>query len=382
MVCCNNIRMVVEYHSTYMDAHQSFNMLILQEPFIDTFGNTKATKDWRVVYPSSHLSDPCPPRSVILVSTTIDTNNWSQIHIPDTRDLVAIQISSPYGTLAIFNIYNDCLNTDTVNLLGSLLSPRQCTGSPYASDYMLWCGDFNCHHPMWDEERNGHLFTARALRDSESLLALVAEHNMAMLLPKDLPTLESMTTKNWTRPDNVFSSVNLEDKIMCCTTDPQLQGPGTDHVPILTAFELPVGRVAAPPTRNFRLADWEVFRKELDARLPKSPSPAPLTTVGSLQATVSKLTGALQDVIRTSVPLVRPSPHVKCWWNSQLAQLKKRKNKLNEASYRFRELLDHPSHEELWGARSEYSKAILDAKREHWSSFLEGLSYGEVWIAN
>ena len=92
--------------------------------------------------------------------------------------------------------------------------------------------------------------------------------------------------------------------------------------------------------------------------------------------------GVLQDVVHTTMPLVQPSLYSKCWWNHQLAQLKKKKNKLNELSYRFRALLAHPSHEELWRASSEYSKAILEAKREHWVGFLERLSYGEVWIAN
>ena len=48
-------------------------------------------------------------------------------------------------------------------------------------------GDFNCHHPLWDEEHNHHLFTAAALVDSNRLLEIVADHNMEMTLPKDLP---------------------------------------------------------------------------------------------------------------------------------------------------------------------------------------------------
>ena len=90
---------------------------------------------------------------------------------------------------------------------------------------------------------------------------------------------------------------------------------------------------------------------------------------------MSGLTGVLQDVTHTTMPLVRPSPYSKHWWNRQLAQLKKKKNKLNELSYRFRALPAHPSHEELWRASSKYSKAILKAKREHWVGLLEGLSY-------
>ena len=117
-------------------------------------GNTKATRNWRVVYPSSHLSDSRPSLSVILVSTSINTNNWSQIHIPDTRDVIAIQVSGPHGILNIFDIYNDCLNADATDLLGSFLSSphHPAPSSNPNPHYMLWCGDFNHHHPMWDKE--------------------------------------------------------------------------------------------------------------------------------------------------------------------------------------------------------------------------------------
>jgi len=66
------------------------------------------------------------------------------------------------------------------------------------TDHMLWCGNFNCHHPLWDKERNAHLFTARAIREAKALLALVVDYGMIMALLKDIPTLESMATKNWT----------------------------------------------------------------------------------------------------------------------------------------------------------------------------------------
>ena len=205
---------------------------------------------------------------------------------------------------------------------------------------------------------------------------------MVMLLPKDIPTLESMATKNWTRPDNVFGSANLEDKVTFCTTDPQLRGPGTDHVPILTVLELPANRTTTPPSYNFCLTNWGAFRDELQARLVDIPHPTPLSSTDALQNAVHNLMGVLQDVVCTTVPLVQPSPYSKRWWNRQLAQLKKKKNKLNELSYRFKALPAHLSHEELWRAGSEYSKAILEAKQEHWVGFLEGLSYREVWIAN
>ena len=51
----------------------------------------------------------------------------------------------------------------------------------------MWCGDFNRHHPMWDEERNRHLFTVQALEESLKLITLAADHDMYMALPKIFP---------------------------------------------------------------------------------------------------------------------------------------------------------------------------------------------------
>jgi hypothetical protein len=65
-------------------------------------------------------------------------------------------------------------------------------------NYMLWCGDFNRHHPLWDEAHNGHLFTPAALEEAHKLIEIVADHDMVMTLPKDLPALQAMNTGNWT----------------------------------------------------------------------------------------------------------------------------------------------------------------------------------------
>ncbi len=85
---------------------------------------------------------------------------------------------------------------------------------------MVWCGNFNRHHPLWDEERNHHLFTAATLWAANSLLEKLADHGMVMVLPKGIPTLESKSTKNWTHPDNIFCSANMEGSVMVCDTDP------------------------------------------------------------------------------------------------------------------------------------------------------------------
>ena len=104
---------------------------------------------------------------------------------------------------------------------------------------------------MWDEERNHHLFMAVALREADKLIRMAADYDMEIILPKGIPMLEAMATKNWTRPDNVFCSSNMVSKVVYCTTDPRLRGPGMDHVPILMVLELPVEQVDSTPRHNF-----------------------------------------------------------------------------------------------------------------------------------
>ena len=77
-----------------------------------------------------------------------------------------------------------------------------------------------------------------------------------------------------------------------------------------------------------------------------------------------------------------PSLHSKRWWSRELTKLKKQKNKLSNIAYKFWVLPDHPIHERHRAIKSEYSAAITEVKREHWTTFLEGLSYSEVWMAN
>ena len=169
---------------------------------------------------------------------------------------------------------------------------------------------------------------------------------------------------------------------MLCDTDPHRQGPGADHVPILTTIELPTLRVAEPESRNFRLVDWGAFRDELRASLVNIPSPAPLASDAAFQSAVSDLTGALQNTIHTQIPLSKPSPHSKRWWSNRLSDLKRSKNKLSNLSCRYRASPDHPSHEEHRKIRNLYGEEIWKAKQEHWNEFLGHTAGHDIWITN
>jgi hypothetical protein len=130
------------------------------------------------------------------------------------------------------------------------------------------------------------------------------------------------------------------------------------------------------------MMDWEEFNEELEARLAEIPAPTPLASKILFHAAVEALTGTIQDMIHTTVPITKPSPHAKRWWNKELLNLKKKKNRLSSSSYKNRAISKHPAHEEHRKICNEYGEAIIQAKQNHWNDFLEDISNGDVWIVN
>ena len=138
---------------------------------------------------------------------------------------------------------------------------------------MLWASNFNRHHPLWDNNKDLHLFTQQANQFTEGLIGLIVQYDLIMALPKGTPTLQHMVTRRYSRLDNVFGTVGLSDMITKCKVAPSLHPPSTDHFPITTNLLLPQERVDSPPTFNFREVDWDEFKKKLEANLNTAPNP-------------------------------------------------------------------------------------------------------------
>ena len=91
------------------------------------------------------------PRAISFVNSKLSTNNWKQIPFP-SRDVVIIQFMGMLGNCTIINIYNDGKSNLTIEQLGNLLARNIREVRPSELDHMIWLGDFNRHHPLWDEE--------------------------------------------------------------------------------------------------------------------------------------------------------------------------------------------------------------------------------------
>ncbi|KAF9245440.1 hypothetical protein BU15DRAFT_32663, partial [Melanogaster broomeanus] len=175
-----------------------------------------------------------------------------------------------------------------------------------------------------------------------------------MTLPKGQPTLQVSSSKNWTRPDNVFCTDHTSEAFSSCKVHPELRGPTTDHVPILSTLELEIPSATTENIRNYREVDWEKFKEKLKAELSPMYPIQPITTRTNFQNMALQLSTAIQNTVTETVPYTRPNPHSKRWWTHELTLLKRDLAAVTAESYSKRALPNHEIHEEFRKKRNSY----------------------------
>ncbi|EUC67567.1 reverse transcriptase from transposon X-element protein, putative, partial [Rhizoctonia solani AG-3 Rhs1AP] len=249
-----------------------------------------------------------------------------------------MKIQTPASSILICNIYNPCdANTPLPHVLSLLRAHR---------GHVILLGDFNCHHPDWDEARNAHLFTSAALDLAQPLLDITHDLSLTMALPRDIPTLQSTSSKNYTRPDNIFMSAPLAEFLVSCDTAPASRPPCTDHFPISTILDIATIEAPRITKPNFKKTNWPLFRQVLEGSLSKLPG---LRRVGS-QAEIDKRVGdlmeAIYEAVRAATPDLKLCVWSKRWWSPELGEHRKVVRSLAAHSYRTRFDRDDPVHEE------------------------------------
>ena len=364
-------------------AKEGVDMIAIQEPAINSFGGTVTARDWTVIYPVTHGSDPSKTRSLILIRSNIVTDCWSQVEI-DTGDVTAVLMKGSWGTIAIFNAYIDCTHERTIEVLAKATKSYEgeCRGMPSERVHTLWLGDFNCHHPHWDSPTDTRLFTPEALARAEKLISAVASAGLDLALPPQRLTHRHSVTKKWTRLDQVFLSDHSLDALISCDVLQSTPGICTDHLPIITNLDMAVPQKPEKEIENFRNVDWEEFRKELKTQLRRLGAPAPIENQDNLNSECDKLTRALKETIRAQVPTSVISPKSKRWWTKELSNLRKKANKLGRKASKYRWDPGNPVHAEHEEAKKLYAKEIESSKRTHWRDWLERAEEPDIWTAH
>ena len=295
-------------------------------------------------------------------------------------DITALEIKGPFGKIHLYNLYNDGNHNDTLSTLKQHFTSEYTREDDIPTAGILLMGDFNRHHPMWDEARNEHLFTAANLNVAQPLLELLSSYDFVMALPEDIPTLEANSTGNHTHPDNVFCTSHPAETITICNVIPELRPTRTDHYPIITELALEPENTNPSPKRNFRATNWEAFIKHLSGKLEALPEPSDqITTSEQLEWKLTEVNDAIQSTIESCIPMSKPSPYMKRWWNLELDKQIKQVQYLTRTVFDKRQQRYHPIHAELKTARDTLSTSIQAAKEDHWTEYLKNVDSNNIW---
>lgn len=354
------------------------DIVAIQEPYLDQFKNTRSTKAWKVVLPSYHRRDG-EERSRALTMVNSQIKEWDQIKV-DSPDVVGIKVKTEIGQVLIINLYVDIAHSEAIQKAAEA-TRRETSRGRRDRTHVIWLGDFNRHHPRWDELRNVHLFTTENLDRAQGLIDQVDTLGLQMVLPGDTPTLKAMNTGNYTRPDNVFASEGIVETLETCQTKEEEMPPRTDHFPIITQVATKTSKMPMRTVPNFRGTDWKEFEQVLQPKLEDIPR-TEIETTHTFDGRLQVLTGALKSTIREVVPHAEITSFTKRWWTKELTELNRELRKARNRSKKRKHDLRDPIHETLRRIQNKYTQRIRDVKRDHWDKFLAEVDKSNMWKAH
>lgn len=362
---------------------KGINLVALQEPALRGGGQTISSRDWITIYPTNHGKDPMQTRAITLIRADVNSESWNQLDFPSS-DVTVTQFTGNWGKITVFNIYNDGKSDTTIRLLTEFHHRNKATleHATTGEAHVIWLGDFNRHHPAWDNPEDTRLFTNKATEAAEKLIEAVADVGLELALPSGIPTHQHSVTKRWTRLDQVFLSDHSREATIFCDTMPGDRGINTDHLPIRTELNLELTLSESEPLLNFRSINWEDFRTRLSRQLSVVPRAERILNQVQLDARCAELTEAIQETIRSEVQATEITPKSKRWWTKELSQLRVCTNKLGRTAYKLRHIPEHCIHREHKAAKDLYHKSLRETKRQHWRDWLEKAEEPDLWTAH
>jgi len=297
----------------------NISIVTLQEPAINAFNNSIASRDWISVYPTTHSTHPGNTCTLTLIHSNISMDSWEQIDFP-LGDVTVTSLKGDWGKMYIFNIYNKGNSNRTIQALEQFYRthPEIADQLDRGSVHTIWLGDFNRHHPHWDDPSDAHLFMEVALAAAETLIDLVASLGLELGLPSGIPTHLHNITKKWSRLDQVFITEHSLELIEACDTETKFHSIKTDHFPIVTKLNLEATLMQPATIHNFKDVDWEKFHETLSLRLANLVTPAKPSNQERLNSCCEQLTLTLQLVIEDEVPKTELCTKLKRWWTKEL----------------------------------------------------------------
>ncbi len=193
--------------------------------------------------------------------------------------------------------------------------------------------------------------------------------------------LESRNTGNWTWPDNVWRNANTPSPFISCNIDPSLQPTYTDHLPIISVIDLTYIPSRRIEWFNYKNVNWKSYKEALEDNLTEVMMilSNPIETMCTIENATDLLFDTINKTTREVVPLIKITPHTKCWWTKELTLLRKSRNRASAEHYRWHRLPEHPCHLNYKKESVMFARVIEKAKADHWQEWINHATGEDIW---
>ena len=127
---------------------------------------------------------------------------------------------------------------------------------------------------------------------------------------------------------SVFVFVCSRRRLTSASTYPKWRPQKTDHMPIISELDIEPERITYVGKYNYKLTDWEEFRKTLEENLEEAGDTKEITSEAQFVGKIASMEGAIKATIHKHVPLTKLSPYTKRWWSKELDGMKRNKERL------------------------------------------------------
>ncbi|KAJ5642579.1 hypothetical protein N7490_006579 [Penicillium lividum] len=277
-------------------------------------------------------------------------------HYAHSGDLQEVRIRTNISEVRVFNVYNDQITGDGLNLLRCLVKP---TKEQKGISYLI-VGDFNLHHPVWGGD------DAEEDAKAEEVLELMDTANLELWTEPGIPT--RMNTVSQTTIDLVLASQKLRERLIACAVSEDTHAD-SDHLPIATSIDLETQYVEEARRRCWKAMDTEKFLEFVSANLlGKRGIREGATIPRQIDEATESLLSVIQQGVQVSTPWARPSVWAHPGWTPECTEAISTTRRLFR---RWRDSKDDQDHQEYRTARNKKGKVIGRALRQGFRTWIK-----------
>src|SRR6266705_2893381 len=358
-------------------SRKSADIILIQEPWVRFDDNSGS---WTTISHPSFLSiiptTQLKPRVITFISKTSThitlTPRSDLSNDPDVQCL-SLSFNSGHPTL-LLNIYNEKSQAPD----NDERTMERCVCTIPLPDKAIAVGDFNAHHQWWNS-------SIRTPKRADNIITWTDAHNLQLLNEEDIPTYNYRNGTGTSVLDLTFATPTSTESITSWAVDDEAT-TGSDHEVIRFEHTIATLEDTVPHPAcqqfNFRKADWNHFSTSLsnlaqDA-VQHMKQHLEQTTDSGLEEAATILRDTLLQAANESIPLLRPSPRSKSWWNDDLTS---KRRLMHQHKRRWKTTRGDQEWSLFQQTRNSYFYAIREAKRTDWQTFLSSAKGKDVFTA-